>query len=62
MCKPNAFNLQLLKGVVRSFLGDFEFKVDREKQTVTVSQKGITEKYSYAEVVELIDDTFNSQQ
>jgi len=59
MPKPNPFNLELINSVIRSFLGDFEFKVDRNNKRVSVKGRGLEVQYSYDEFVEEIDDFFN---
>ena len=59
MTKPSPFNVKLIKGVIKSFLGDFSFKVDREKQSVTIQVKGQEHTLTYDQLVDEVEAIFN---
>lgn len=57
---PTPFNTGLILGVIKSFLGDFSGKVDRQARTVTIRVKGHDYKYTFDQLVDelekLLDD------
>ena len=42
-------------GVIRSFLGDFSVKVDRQARTVTIQVKGQEYIYTYDQLVDELE-------
>ena len=49
-------------GVIRSFLGDFSVKVDRQARTVTIQAKGQEYKYTYDQFIYELEKIFNGGQ
>jgi len=42
-------------GVIRSFIGDFAVKVDRQARTVTIQAKGQEYQYTYDQLIDELE-------
>lgn len=52
---PSPINTSLMIGVIRSFLGDFSVKVDRQAKLVTIQAKGREYEYTYDQLVDELE-------
>jgi len=59
--KPSLLNVNLIKGVIKSFLGDISFKADREKQLVTIRAKGQEHTLTYDQLLDEIEAIFQDE-
>lgn len=57
--KPTPFNAGLIFGVIKSFLGDFEIRVDRQARIVKIQAKGQTYLYTYDQLVDELENIIN---
>ena len=57
--KPSPVNTGLMIGVIRSFLGDFTVKVDRQAKIVTIQVKGQEYQYTYDQLVDELEKLIN---
>ena len=60
--EPTPFFTSLMLGVIRSFIGDFSVKVDRQARTVTIRARGQEYKYTYDQLVDELEKMFNDGQ
>lgn len=56
---PSPVNTGLIIGVIRSFLGDFAIKVDRQARSVTIQVKGRDYKYTYDQLIDELEKLIN---
>lgn len=59
---PTPINTSLMIGVIKSFIGDFSVKVDRQAKLVTIQAKGQEYKYTYDQLVNELENMINGQQ
>lgn len=59
---PSPINTGLIIGVIRSFLGDFSVKVDRQAKLVMIQAKGQEYKYTYDQLVDELEKMINGGQ
>ena len=52
---PSPINTGLMIGVIRSFIGDFAVKVDRQARTVTIQAKGQEYQYTYDQLIDELE-------
>jgi hypothetical protein len=60
--EPSPINTGLMVGVIRSFLGDFSVKVDRQARLVTIQAKGQEYIYTYEQLVDELEKMINGSQ
>ena len=57
--EPTPINAGVIFGVIRSFLGDFDIKVDRPTRTVRIQAKGTAYCYTYEQLVDELEKMIN---
>ena len=60
--KPLPFNMGLMLGVIRSFIGDFSVKVDRQAKLITFQASGQEYTYTYDQLVDELEKILNDGQ
>ena len=58
---PLPINTGLMIGVIKSFIGDFSVKVDRQAKLVTIQAKGQEYQYTYDQLVDELENMINGQ-
>jgi len=57
--EPSPINLGVIKGVIKSFVGDFAVKVDRQARSVMIQAKGREYIYTYDQLVDELEKLIN---
>lgn len=60
--EPAPFNTRLALGVIKSFIGDLDVKVDRQARLVTIQARGQSYIYTYDQLVDELENMFNDGQ
>lgn len=57
--EPSPINLGLIKGVIKSFIGDFALNIDRQARLVKFKAKGREYIYTYEQLVDELEKMFS---
>lgn len=60
--EPAPFNTRLALGVIKSFIGDFDVKVDRQARLVNIQARGQFYTYTYEQLIDELEKMFNDGQ